>query len=298
MKTQPNWLNKNMFPFESRWIEVDEHQMHYIDEGSGPIILFAHGTPEWSFAYRDLIKDLRSNFRCIAFDMLGFGLSDKARELDYSCQAHSRRLGQAIEKLNLKNITLFANDFGGGISLAYAIKNSSSVRSVVLFNTWMWSLKNDTHYSTPAKVMNTAFGRFMYMIMNFPVNVVMPAAYGDKRKLTKEIHSHYKKALPKGDRTAAYQFAKELMNASDWWERQWENLGGLRGKPFLIFWGLKDKFVPSKELDKWKSKLPEAKVVTFADGGHFLHEEKADEMVTEIRRFMNDPVTVASTQLT
>jgi pimeloyl-ACP methyl ester carboxylesterase len=296
MKTQPNWLNKNMFPFDSRWIEVDGHQMHYIDEGNGPVILFAHGTPEWSFAYRDLIKELKNDFRCVAFDMLGFGLSDKPREVDYSCQAHSRRLEEIIEKLDLKNITIVANDFGGGISLPYAINNPSNIRSIVLFNTWMWSLKNDAHYSMPAKVMNTSVGKFMYLIMNFPVNVVMPAAYGDKTKLTKEIHSHYKNALPKGDRIAAYQFTKELMNASEWWENNWENLSALQTKPFLIFWGLKDKFVPPKELEKWKSKLPHATVVTFPDGGHFLQEEKADEMATEIRRFMNQPVSASSQQ--
>jgi pimeloyl-ACP methyl ester carboxylesterase len=290
MKAQPSWLNKELYPFESKWLEMDGHQMHYVDEGRGPVILFAHGTPEWSFGYRDLIKGLRNNFRCMAFDMLGFGLSDKPANADYSCQAHSERFEKCIAKLDLRNITIVANDFGGGISLSYAIKNPSNVERIVLFNTWMWSLKNDPHYATPAKIMNTVLGRFMYLAMNFPVNVVMPSAFGDKSKLTKEIHSHYRHALPKGERFAAYQFSRELMNASDWWEAQWQKLDVLQSKPFLIFWGTKDKFVAAKELDKWRSRLPKDKVVTFPDAGHFVQEEKPNEMIREIEFHMQSTV--------
>jgi pimeloyl-ACP methyl ester carboxylesterase len=291
MKTQPSWVDKNLFPFESKWIELDGNAMHYIDEGAGPTLLFAHGTPEWSFGYREVIKELRKDFRCVAIDMLGFGLSDKPKYADYSCKAHSARLEQCIRKLDLQNLTIIANDFGGGISLGYAITNPENVQRIVLFNTWMWSLRKDPHYSTPAKVMHTALGRFMYLALNFPVNIVMPAAYGDKTKLTKEIHAHYKKALPRGNRNAAYAFSAELMNASEWWQQLWDNLRVLETKPFLFFWGLKDKFVPPKELEKWTTRLPQAKVITFPDAGHFVQEEKAGEMVIAIRQFFQHPVT-------
>jgi pimeloyl-ACP methyl ester carboxylesterase len=286
-RTQPPWLDKNLFPFESKWIDIDNELIHYIDEGSGPLLLMVHGTPEWSFGYRDLIKELRTSFRCIAIDLLGFGLSDKNPHSDYSCKAHSDRLEQFIEKLQLRDITIIANDFGGGISLPYAIDHPKNIRSLILFNTWMWSLKNDKHYSGPAKVMNSWFGLVMYLIFNFPVNVIMPSAFGNKKLLTREIHRHYKNALPEGNRTAAYTFAKELMNASDWWESYWQRINTLKDKPFLFFWGMKDKFVPGKELEKWKSKLPEAKVVKYEDAGHFVQEEKAGEMAGEIREFLN-----------
>jgi pimeloyl-ACP methyl ester carboxylesterase len=287
MRTQPEWLDKNLFPFNSRWIEIEGNGIHYIDEGQGETILFVHGTPEWSFSYRELIEKLRSNYRCVAFDMLGFGLSDKPKQMDYTCEAHARRLATFVEKLNLKNFHLVANDFGGAISLNYAIENSSNVNKIVLFNTWMWSLKNEPHYSRPASFMNTAFGKFLYLNLNFPVNVIMPSAFGDKDKLTKKIHLHYKHALPKGDRIAAYAFSKELMAASDWWQSLWDQLRVLREKQFLIFWGLKDKFVRQSELEKWQSKIPSAKIITFPDAGHFVHEEKAGAMAIEIRKFLS-----------
>lgn len=281
-RTQPAWLDKTLFSFESKWIEVDGETLHYIDEGIGEVILFAHGTPEWSFGYRDLIKGLRLNYRCIAIDMLGFGLSDKNPTSDYTCVAHASRLEKIIETLQLKNITIVANDFGGGISLAYAINNPENVNAIILSNTWMWSLKNDKHYAGPAKVVNSWLGRFMYLQLNAPVNIIMPAAYGNKKRLTPIVHAHYKNALRKGERTAAFAFAQELMNASDWWQSLWQKASILKDKKMLFFWGLKDKFIPPKELEKWQQKFPHAKTIVFDDAGHFVQEEKAEEMVRAI----------------
>lgn len=288
MKTQPDWLNKKLFPFHSKWLDIDGNQLHFIDEGKGETILFVHGTPEWSFGWRDLIKELRNSYRCIAIDMLGFGLSDKPQDGDYTCQAHSKRLEKFIQQLDLKDFNLITNDFGGGISLPYVIQHPHNVRKVMVFNTWMWSLKNDKHYSGPATVMSTFLGKILYRNFNLPVNIIMPAAFGERKKLTKEIHAHYKNALPDAaSRVGAHAFAKELMNASDWWQSNWDQLDKIADKPFLIFWGMKDKFVPPKELEKWKSKLPTAKVVVYEDAGHFVQEEKAKEMNKEMRLFLD-----------
>lgn len=285
-RSQPEWVDKTLFPFESKWIDVKGENLHYIDEGHGDVIVFAHGTPEWSFGYRDLIKGLRSKFRCIAIDMLGFGLSDKSPDADYTCQAHASRLEKIITKLQLKNIAIVANDFGGGIAMSYAINHPENIKAIILFNTWMWSLKNDKHYSGPAKVVNSWFGKFMYLSINAPVNIIMPSAYGNKKLLTPIVHSHYKNALPKGERIAAFRFAKELINASDWWQSLWEKSALLNDKKILFFWGMKDKFIPPKELTRWQQKFPNAKTIVFDDAGHFVQEEKAGEMITAMETFL------------
>lgn len=185
---QPDWLDKSLYPFESKWTTLSCHDLHYIDEGHGPVILFVHGTPEWSFGFRDVIKELRNSFRCIAIDLLGFGLSDKPAKADYTCRAHASRLEEFIQILKLKNISLVANDFGAGIGMSYAINHPEHIDKLILFNAWMRSLKNEKHYSLPAKLMNTWLGQMLYLNLNFPVNVIMPSAYGDKKKLSKQTH--------------------------------------------------------------------------------------------------------------
>jgi pimeloyl-ACP methyl ester carboxylesterase len=288
MKTAPSWVDPSLFPFRSHWLKVGECELHYIDEGSGDVILFSHGTPEWSFGYRHVIGDLRTSFRCVAPDLLGFGLSDKSPGEEYTCKAHAERFEQLITKLGLQNITLVANDFGGSIALHYAVRNPQNVKAIVLTNTWCWSLSDDPHYAKPARVMRTWLGKFMYRQMNFPVNAVMPASYGDRKKLTREIHSHYRKALPDpASRIGTYAFARELLDAGNWWESIREKLGVLQDIPKTFVWGMADKFVPPYELEKWRKLFPNDRVVTLDGVGHFVHEEQPEALTREIRALIS-----------
>lgn len=284
----PAWLNPQLFPFESRFVEIDGHQIHYIDEGTGPVLLFSHGTPEWSFGWRELVQGLRGSFRCIAPDLLGMGLSDKPAQADYSCMAHSERLGKFIEKLGLRSYSIIANDFGLSIALGQAIFHPDRVEKICLFNGWMWRLDTDPHYARPARMMKSWLGRLLYLQFNFPVKVVMPAAFGNRKKyLTREVHRHYKMALPDAaSRVAAYAFSAELLNANDWWAQLWEQRSRLQGKIGLIFWGMKDTFVPTYELEKWIQAFPEARVVRCPEAGHFVQEECAAEMLDALRPYL------------
>ena len=79
-----------LFPFESRWVESPKGKIHYVDEGEGNPILFLHGNPTWSFLYRGIIIRLRNNFRCIALDLPGFGLSDHPVDYRFTPEEHAR----------------------------------------------------------------------------------------------------------------------------------------------------------------------------------------------------------------
>lgn len=284
MKAAPSWVDPSLFPFRSQWLKIGECELHYVDEGSGDVILFLHGTPEWSFGYRHVIGDLRHSFRCVAPDMLGFGLSDKPPGEEYTCKAHAERLEEFIAKLGLRGITLVANDFGGGIALNYAVRYPQNVKAILLSNTWCWPLASDPHYAKPARIMRTWVGRFMYRQLNFPVTAIMPAAYADRKKLTREIHNHYRKALPDAaSRIGTYAFARELIDAGEWWEGIRQRLDILQNIPKSVVWGMADKFIPAYELNKWKDLFPEAKVITLAGVGHFVHEEQPEALTSEIR---------------
>ena len=78
---RPDWVSGQLFPFESRFFDASRgNVMHYVDEGAGDPIVFIHGNPSWSFEFRHIIKSLRSQFRCIAADHIGFGLSSPQRQ--------------------------------------------------------------------------------------------------------------------------------------------------------------------------------------------------------------------------
>lgn len=77
-------VDRGLYPFESRWFDSPSGRMHYIDEGHGPPIVFFHGNPTWSFLYRNVITRLRGQFRCIAMDYLGFGLSEHPGDFGYT----------------------------------------------------------------------------------------------------------------------------------------------------------------------------------------------------------------------
>lgn len=118
----------------------------------GLVILFIHGTPDWSFGFQHLIKDPRSSYRCIAIDHLGFGLSDKPGNPTYTVAAHAGRLQDFIDLLQLKDLTLVVTDLGGGMGLQHALEHPANVKRIVLYNTWMWPLNDDARFAKPAEV--------------------------------------------------------------------------------------------------------------------------------------------------
>lgn len=279
----PDWLDTDEFPFQLRTFNHPDGRLHYVDEGRGPVLLFCHGTPEWSFAYRHLVKALSPQYRCVAVDMLGFGLSDKPAGADYSVAAHARRLAWAVETLKLTNVTLVGGDFGGGLAVDYALRHPANVRGLVLWNTWCWALGDDPHFARPGKLARTAFGRFLYKNLNFPVSVLLPQAFADRRKLTPALHRQYRMPFRRRtDRAAPYELARELLDAGTWWNERWERLDELRATPILLVWGQKDRFVPLRFLDVWRKRLPTARVVELPEAGHFPHEESPGLVVAAL----------------
>lgn len=287
MINTPSWLDRSEYPFTSRCFDHGDGRMHYLDEGQGPVVLFVHGTPDWSFGFRHLMKALRGSHRCVAIDHLGFGLSDKPPQADYTVAAHAQRLQRFIDHLGLTDITLVVTDFGGGIGLQHALEHPMNVKGIVLYNTWMWDLMPDKRFSRPSAIMHSWFGRLLYLHFGFSVNVMMPAAYGDKSRLTKSVHAHYRNALPDAaSRAATFACVQEIANAGPFWNAHWERVHRLKTIPALIAWGMKDRFFPPDLLERWKQALPDALVRTFPDAGHFVHEEQPEALVSAIRELV------------
>src|SRR4051795_3387217 len=117
---RPSWVDAELFPYEDRWAELDGHAVHYVDEGDGPPLLMLHGNPTWSFTWREVIKGLRGSHRCIAPDLPGFGLSSAPPGYGFTPREHAEAIGRLVEKLDLREVTLLVQDWGGPIGFAIA----------------------------------------------------------------------------------------------------------------------------------------------------------------------------------
>src|SRR6478672_5265812 len=130
---------RDLYPFESRFMEVGGQRLHYVDEGAGEPLLFVHGNPTWSFYWRNLILGLRDRYRCVAVDHIGCGLSDKPQRYDYTLARRISDLVTVVERLDLRGTTLVAHDWGGAIGLGTVQALRERFRRIVLFNTGAFS---------------------------------------------------------------------------------------------------------------------------------------------------------------
>lgn len=136
-----NFAELANFSFKPNFHQWQDLNMHYLDEGpkDGPVMLLMHGMPTWSYLYRDMIPPLvAAGFRCIAPDHLGFGKSDKPTDIHwYTIARHTEVLTSLIVSLNLKDITLVCQDWGGPIGLAQAAIMGNRFSRLVIMNTWL-----------------------------------------------------------------------------------------------------------------------------------------------------------------
>lgn len=284
----PKWLDRILYPFQHHQLQLQEGQLHYIDEGTGSPIVFVHGTPTWSFVWRQQIKPLSRQFRCIAPDHLGFGLSDKPAAFSYTPEAHADNLETLIEYLQLKDITLVVHDFGGPIGLRYALRHPENVKHLVILNTWMWSLQEEKQLTKISKFMSGGLGRFLYLNLNFSARLLLPRGYHQRKHLTKDVHQHYLRPLSSSSqRLGSWNFAKALHESSPYFDQIWEQREKLRPIKKLLIWGEKDALLPLHFLERWKLNFPEAKVAPL-QAGHFLQEEKGGEVADIIRQFISE----------
>ena len=287
--TRPDWVSDELFPFTSRWHRTsDGHRMHYVDEGAGDPIVFVHGNPAWSFEFRHLIRELRGEYRCIAPDHIGFGLSSRStKDDDHHPQAHARRLIELLVNLDVRDATLYLTDWGGPIGLEFARQHPDRVKSIVIANTWCWSVAGDPHFVRFSWFMRSLVGQFMIKRLNCFVNKVVPKAIGNKAAITPEMMRHYRSALPNPSaRSACAALPGHIIGASDWLEEIWTDREKFVGKPSLVLWGLKDIAFRKKELEHWRANLGDCQVQEFEDCGHFLAEEAPERVLPAMRGFM------------
>jgi haloalkane dehalogenase len=285
-RNAPHWLDRSEYPFQSRYFPVNGHTMHYIDEGEGETILFVHGTPSWSFDFRNVIKRLSAHYRCIAVDHIGFGLSDKPARYDYATPTHSRTLEKFIIAQRLQPFHLVVHDFGGPIGFDVAIRHPHLVGKIVVLNSWLWSVQQEPEYVRLSRLLKSPLLPFLYRYLNFSPRVLLPLSFGD-HKLSRKIRAHYTNPFVRpAQRYGPLAFAKSLLHDQAWFEECWHKRQAISSKPTLLIWGMKDKMISPGYLDKFREGFPNARVQRLAGSGHFPQEEQPHQVAKFINQFL------------
>lgn len=275
----PPWLDRTAWPFASRAVDTGDGVQHYVDEGAGPPVMLVHGTPTWSFEWRHVINALRLRHRVIALDHLGFGLSDRPASAGYRPEDHARRFQRFIDAVcPVGPLTLVVHDFGGPIALDWALDHADRLAHLVVTNTWMWPFDDDPRMQRTARLVASPLGRWMYRRLNASLRLVMPSAYADKRRLTAAIRRQYVPVFPDADsrERVLFALAQSLLASRAFYQRLWERRERLQHVDAHVLWGLKDPAFGPSVLERWRMTLPQARVVTFHDAGHWPHEEQPD----------------------
>lgn len=167
MLAQPFDIPQNLFPVQHRFLEVDGARIHYVDESAGDVLLLLHGNPTWSFLYRKIIAAVRPDFRCVALDLPGYGLSDAAPGYDFTPREHSVVLEHFADRLGLTNLTIMVQDWGGPIGLGFAGRRPELLERVVIGNTFAWPLDAQRRLRLFSWLMGGPVGRTLTAAFSF-----------------------------------------------------------------------------------------------------------------------------------
>lgn len=278
----PQWLDRHAWPYAPRWRNLSDGRMHYVDEGSGPAVVLVHGTPTWSFEWRHVIAGLRDRARVLAPDHLGFGLSDRPPAAGYRPEDHARRFGGWMAQvLPSEPVHLVVHDYGGPFALDWALEHRDRLRSLTVLNSWMWSFADDALMRRRARLAGGWLGRLLYRRLNASQRMLMPSAYGDRRKLTPAIHAQYLAPFPDPDsrERVLFALATGLLGSSAFYDTLWARRTRLSDVPLQLVWGLRDTAFQPYVLERWQQTFPHARTVGLPSAGHWPHEEEPAAVV-------------------
>jgi pimeloyl-ACP methyl ester carboxylesterase len=286
---------EHLYPFESRWLQLDGLRLHYLDEGEGEPVVAVHGNPTWSFYYRDLVRELRNGYRVIVPDHMGCGFSDKPGDeaYDYTLSRRIEDFGRLMEDRALDGINLVVHDWGGMIALAWAVHHADRIKRLVILNTAAFGLpKNKSFPWQLWLVRETPLGPFMVRGLNGFARGATHLAC-TRTKLAKDLRDAYCAPYDSwSNRIAILRFVQDIPLRPN--DRGYgivsdtaARLETFRNHPVLVCWGAKDFVFDDHFLAEWRRFLPDAKIHRFADCGHYILEDASDEIIPLIRRFLS-----------
>ena len=266
---RPAWLADHLYPFASRFLAVTGCRVHYVDEGSGPVLLLLHGNPTWSFLYRDIIRGLSDRFRCVALDYPGFGLSTARPGYGFSPAEHAAVVAQFVLTLDLDAVTLLVHDWGGPIGLGMAARHPQRLRALIIGNTFAWPLNGIPRFELFSRLAGSPVGSIALRRHNAFVTLGLPL--GARRTLPPAVLAAYRGPFPTPAARRPIQiFARALLGARDYLAGVEQGLTRLQHLPMLIAWGNRDPAFQASERHHFERHFLHHRTVILHGAGHFI----------------------------
>jgi haloalkane dehalogenase len=276
-----------LYPFTSRFLDLGGARLHYVDEGTGPVIVLVHGNPTWSFYFRDLISGLRDRYRVIAMDHIGCGLSDKPQKYPYTLATHIGNFSRLMDHLELDSVSLGVHDWGGPIGFGWATQNPARVERLFVFNTAAF-----LGGKMPLRIRICGWpvlGPLLVRGFNGFCRAAIFMAAKNKSRMTSEVAAGYLAPYNSwANRIAILRFVQDIpfgphVPSHAVFQQIESNLGAVSDKPMTIFWGMQDFCFTPGFLSQWTQHFPEAIVHRFEDAGHYVVEDAGERILTIVR---------------
>ncbi len=279
-------------PFRSSWQAIGQYRLHYVDEGSGETLVMLHGNPTWSFYYRRLVEDLRRDYRALALDHLGMGLSDKPQNYPYTLQTHIDNFSLFIRQVIPAgaNLTLLCHDWGGAIGMGYAVNHPERIRRLVIFNSAAFLGCRTPYLLRLARA--PLIGTVLIRGLNLFARGALRLAVAKPERLDAKTRAGY--LFPYSSwraRVGIYRFVQDIpvnpqVPSHSVIQMIDAHLPRLQDKPILIQWGARDWCFTLDFLAAWQRRFPHAEVDVYEDAGHYVLEEASERITARLRKFL------------
>jgi haloalkane dehalogenase len=266
------------YPYEPHYVDVDGLRLHHIDEGSGPTVLCFHGEPDWSYLYRHMLDRLvASGHRVVCPDLVGFGRSDKPTDQQwYTYERHVEHVTGHLAQIDLDDVTVVVQDWGGPIGLRWAVEHADQVGRLVVLNTGLFTGRVSKGFM--------AWREFAQRTPDLPIAMIMQGA--TTTELGPEVLAGYEAPFPTPESKAGAQRfplivpltpedpgAAEMVAVQDALSR-WH-------KPALVAFSDSDPVFPyPRSGEVFTQLLPGAgEQVRIEGAAHFLQEDRGPQIV-------------------
>ena len=273
------------YTFAPRYVDQDGLRMHYVDQGAGDPVLLLHGEPTWAYLYRKLIPTLASAGRVVAPDYFGFGRSDKPTRIEeYSYDFHCRSIERLADELDLRDATVVVQDWGGPIGLRLAVEHPERIARLVILNTGVGA----------GRAPSEEWLRFRAFVRRVGTELVpgqlirISCAEG----LEDEVVRAYDAPFPTSESKAGVLAFPELVptethHPSTAAMLEVESGLGRWEKPALVLFSDSDPVFTPAAAERMAALIPGAGPAEIVAGaGHFLQEERGEEIAARIVRFL------------